>query len=226
VLIQVPQLLSGAQVAECRAELEAADWADGRASAGYLSAGVKDNSQLPEGGAAARKLGDLIVRALEGNALFTSAALPFKVLPPFFNRYSGGQSYGRHIDGAIRQIGSTVHRVRTDLAATVFLTPPEEYAGGELVVEDTFGARRVKLPAGDMVLYPGTSVHRIEPVTSGTRLAAFFWVQSHVREDARRTILFELDNAIRRIATDVPQHPAVVDLAGVYHNLLRTWADA
>jgi PKHD-type hydroxylase len=187
---------------------------------------VKDNSQLPEGGATARKLGELILRALEANELFTSAALPFKVLPPFFNRYTGGQSYGPHIDGAIRRIGGSAHRVRTDLAATVFLTPPEDYDGGELVVEDTFGARRVKLPAGDMVLYPGTSVHRVEPVTRGTRLAAFFWVQSHVREDARRTILFELDNAIRRIAADVPKHPAVVDLAGVYHNLLRTWADA
>jgi PKHD-type hydroxylase len=226
VLIQIPQLLSGDKLGECRTELERADWTDGRASAGYLSAGVKDNSQLPEGGPVARKLGDVILRALETNALFTSAALPFKVMPPFFNRYSGGQSYGRHIDGAIRQVGGTPHRVRTDLAATVFLTPPEDYDGGELVVEDTFGSRQIKLQAGDMVLYPGTSVHRIEPVTRGTRLASFFWIQSHVREDARRTILFELDTAIRRLATDVPNHPGVVDLAGVYHNLLRTWADA
>jgi len=148
------------------------------------------------------------------------------VLPPFFNRYTGGQSYGRHIDGAIRQLGASSHRVRTDLAATVFLTAPEDYDGGELVVDDTFGPRSVKLPAGDMVLYPGTSVHRVEPVTRGARLAAFFWIQSHVREDSRRTILFELDAAIQKIATDVPNHPGVVDLAGVYHNLLRTWADA
>jgi PKHD-type hydroxylase len=226
MLVQIPQLLSAAQVAECRAELERADWTDGRASAGYLSAGVKDNSQLPEGGVVARKLGDVLLRALESNVLFTSAALPFKVMPPFFNRYADGQSYGRHIDGAIRQVGGTGHRVRTDLAATLFLSPPEEYDGGELVVEDTFGSRGMKLPAGDMLLYPGTSVHRIEPVTRGTRLAAFFWIQSHVREDARRAILFELDSAIRRIAADVPKHAAVVDLAGVYHNLLRTWADA
>lgn len=226
MLIRIPQLLSAEQVAECRAELERADWTDGRDSAGYLSAGVKNNTQLPEGGPAARKLGELVLRALDRNPLFTSAALPFKVLPPFFNRYAGGQSYGRHIDGAIRQLGAGSQRVRTDLAATVFLTPPEDYDGGELVVDDTFGPRSVKLPAGDMVLYPGTSVHRVEPVTRGARLAAFFWIQSHVREDACRTILFELDAAIQRIAKDVPNHPAVVDLAGVYHNLLRTWADA
>lgn len=226
MLIRIPQLLSPEQVAECRAELERADWTDGRESAGYLSAGVKNNTQLPEGGPAARKLGELVMRALDRNALFTSAALPFKVLPPFFNRYTGGQSYGRHIDGAIRQLGASSHRVRTDLAATVFLTAPEDYDGGELVVDDTFGPRSVKLPAGDMVLYPGTSVHRVEPVTRGARLAAFFWIQSHVREDSRRTILFELDAAIQKIATDVPNHPGVVDLAGVYHNLLRTWADA
>ncbi|HEX5046638.1 MAG TPA: Fe2+-dependent dioxygenase [Gammaproteobacteria bacterium] len=226
MLIRIPALLAPEQVTECRTELERADWTDGRDSAGYLSAGVKDNTQLPEGGPVARKLGELILRALDRNPLFTSAALPFKVLPPFFNRYAGGQSYGRHIDGAIRQLGGTARRVRTDLAATVFLTPAEDYDGGELVVDDTFGPRSVKLPAGDMVLYPGTSVHRVEPVTRGTRLAAFFWIQSHVREDSRRTILFELDTAIQRIAADVPRHPAVVDLAGVYHNLLRTWADA
>src|SRR5262245_38026717 len=225
MLIRIPQLLTAEQVEECRTELAGADWTDGRESAGYLSAGVKNNTQLPEGGPVARKLGDLILRALERSPLFTSAALPFKVLPPFFNRYAGGQSYGRHIDGAIRQLGGTARRVRTDLAATVFLTPPEDYDGGELVVDDTFGARSVKLPAGDMVLYPGTSVHRVDPVTRGARLAAFFWIQSHVREDSRRTILFELDSAIQRIAADVPKHPAVVDLAGVYHNLLRTWAD-
>jgi PKHD-type hydroxylase len=226
MLIRIQQVLSDADAAEFRAELERADWADGRDSAGYLSAAVKDNSQLPDSSPVARKLGERILRALDGNALFTSASLPFKVLPPLFNRYTDQQSYGRHIDGALRQVAGTAHRIRTDLAATLFLTPPADYDGGELVVEDTFGARRVKLAAGDMVLYPGTSVHRIEPVTRGTRLAAFFWIQSHVREDARRTILFELDTAIQRLAADVPKHPALVDLAGVYHNLLRTWADA
>jgi PKHD-type hydroxylase len=219
-------VLTGAALADARAELERADWADGRGSAGYLSAAVKDNSQLPDGTPAARKLGETILRALDGHALFTSASLPYKVLPPQFNRYSGQQNYGRHIDGAIRQVAGSAQRVRTDLAATIFLTAPADYDGGELVVEDTFGPRRIKLDAGDMVLYPGTSVHRVEPVTRGTRLAAFFWIQSHVREDSRRTILFELDTAIQRIAADVPKHPSLVDLAGVYHNLLRTWADA
>ena len=226
MLIQVPHVLKGDALAGVRAELEQADWADGRGSAGYLSAAVKDNSQLPDASPVARKLGETILRALEGNALFTSASLPFKVMPPQFNRYTGNQNYGRHIDGAIRQIAGSVHRIRTDLAATLFLTPPDDYDGGELVVEDTFGPRSIKLGAGDMVLYPGTSVHRVAPVTRGTRLAAFFWVQSHVREDARRTILFELDSAIQRIAADVPKHASLVDLAGVYHNLLRTWADA
>ena len=226
MLLQIAHVLTAAQLAECRAELERADWSDGRESAGYLSAAVKDKAQLSESNPAARKLGEMVLRALDGNALFTSASLPFKVLPPLFNRYTQQQSYGRHIDGAIRQIVGSAHRIRTDLAATLFLTPPEDYDGGELVVEDTFGERRIKLPAGDLVLYPGTSVHRVELVTRGTRIAAFFWIQSHVREDSRRTILFELDNAIQRIATDVPNHPAVVDLAGVYHNLLRTWADA
>jgi PKHD-type hydroxylase len=226
VLIQIRHVLSEAEAAECRAELERADWTDGRGSAGYLSAGVKDNSQLPDSSPVARKLGERILRALDGHASFTSAALPFKVVPPLFNRYTDQQSYGRHIDGAIRQISGTAHRIRTDLAATLFLTPSADYDGGELVVEDTFGARRVKLGAGDMVLYAATSVHRIEPVTRGSRLAAFFWIQSHVREDARRTILFELDTAIQRLAADVPNHAALVDLAGVYHNLLRTWADA
>jgi PKHD-type hydroxylase len=219
-------VLSGDTLTQVRGDLEGADWADGRGSAGYLSAAVKDNSQLPDGNPVARKLGDTILRALEGNALFTSASLPFKVLPPQFNRYTDQQSYGRHIDGAIRQITGSVHRIRTDLAATLFLASPEAYDGGELVIEDTFGPRSVKLAAGDMVLYPGTSVHRVAPVTRGTRLAAFFWIQSHVREDARRTILFELDTAIQRIAADVPKHPSLVDFAGVYHNLLRTWADA
>jgi PKHD-type hydroxylase len=225
MLVQIPGVLSGELLTRCRRALETANWTDGRESAGYLSAAVKDNSQLTDGDPLARELGETILRALDQNALFTSAALPFKIVPPLFNRYTDAQRYGRHIDGALRQIVGTAHRVRTDLAATLFLTPTEEYDGGELVVEDTFGPRKIKLPAGDMVLYPGTSVHRVEPVTRGSRLAAFFWIQSHVREDTRRGILFELDRAIQRLAVDVPQHAALVELAGVYHNLLRTWAD-
>ena len=225
MLVQIPGVLTAEQLVGFRAQLEQADWADGRNSAGYLSQSVKDNHQLPDTDPIARRLGEEMLSALEGNALFTSASLPLKIVAPLFNRYTDGQSYGRHIDGAIRPVLDGQQRVRTDLSATLFLTPPEDYDGGELVVEDTYGARRIKLAAGDMVLYPGTSAHRIEPVTRGTRLAAFFWIQSMVRGDASRTILFQLDNAIQNIARDLPGHPALVDLAGVYHNLLRDWAD-
>lgn len=226
MLISIPSVLTADDVARCRKALEDAPWADGRHSAGYLSQAVKSNAQLPDGDPIARELGELILTALEKNALFTAAALPLKVLPPLFNRYSDGQSYGGHIDGAIRPISGTPHRVRTDLSATLFLSDPESYEGGELIVKDTFGERGTKLAAGDMVLYPGTSVHRVEPVTHGVRLAAFFWIQSMVRDDTQRTMLFELDSAIQELAADVPDHAALVHLAGIYHNLLRCWADA
>ena len=226
MLIHIPKVLTPEQVAQCRAELEKANWADGRNTAGYLAQRVKDNSQVPDAHPIGRKLGDMILTILEKHPTFTSAALPLKVVPPLFNRYTGNQNYGRHVDGAIRPIFGTPHRVRTDLSATLFLAEPEDYDGGELVIEDTFGPRRVKLPAGDMVLYPGTSMHYVEPVTRGTRLASFFWIQSMVRDDTQRTMLFELDNAIQALGRDVPQHPSVVKLAGLYHNLLRLWADA
>ncbi len=226
MLIHIPKVLTPEQVAQCRAELEKADWADGRNTAGYLAQRVKDNNQVPDAHPIGRKLGDMILTILEKHPTFTSAALPLKVVPPLFNRYTGKQNYGRHVDGAIRPIFGTPHRVRTDLSATLFLAEPEDYDGGELVIEDTFGPRRVKLPAGDMVLYPGTSMHYVEPVTRGTRLASFFWIQSMVRDDTQRTMLFELDNAIQALGRDVPQHPSVVKLAGLYHNLLRLWADA
>jgi PKHD-type hydroxylase len=225
MLLQIPHLLSAAQVAECRKALEGAAWGDGKATAGYLSSRVKDNVQLTENDPAARKLGGMILDVLDRNQLFISAALPLKVVPPLFNRYSGGQSYGGHIDGAVRPVLGTPHRVRTDLSATVFLTAPEDYDGGELVVEDKGGARRVKLAAGDMVLYPGTSVHHVEPVIRGARLAAFFWIQSMVREEARRDILFELDTALQQLGRDTPDHPSLVQIAGCYHNLLRLWSD-
>lgn len=226
MLVEIPDVLTAEQVARCQDALERAAWADGRASAGYLSRAVKNNAQLPDTDATARELGELILVALEQNAMFTAAALPLKVLPPLFNRYGGGQSYGAHIDGAIRPIAGTPHRIRTDLSATLFLSAPDSYDGGELVVEDALGERSVKLAAGDMLLYPGTSVHRVTPVTRGVRLAAFFWIQSMVRDNTQRRILFELDTAIQRLARDVPEHAALVDLAGVYHNLLRCWADA
>lgn len=225
MLIPIPQVLTAAQVATCRQALDQAEWGDGRATAGYLSARVKNNLQLPEGHPTARRLGDLILGALEHNPLFISAALPQKVLPPLFNRYQGGQTYGSHIDGAIRPVTGTPHRVRTDLSATLFLTAPETYDGGELVIEDTFGAHRVKLPAGDMILYPGTSRHRVEPVTRGTRTSSFFWIQSMVREDAQRELLLELDQTIQKLAAAQPGEAAVLSLTGIYHNLLRRWAE-
>jgi PKHD-type hydroxylase len=225
MLIRIPQLLTKAQVEECRGALASAEWTDGKATAGYLSQRVKDNVQLPEGHKVARRLGDMILDALDKNPLFMSAALPLKVVPPLFNRYEGGQSYGGHIDGAVRPIYGSPHRVRTDLSATLFLSAPEAYDGGALIVDDTFGPRTIKLPAGDMVLYPGTSVHRVEPVTRGARLASFFWIQSMVREDQKRTTLFEMDTALQQLGRDVPDHKALVQLMGVYHNLLRLWSD-
>lgn len=226
MLIRIPQVLDAAQLELCRTELEAVDWSDGRGSAGYLSQQVKHNLQLPDDHPVARKLGELVVRSLNGNQLFVSAALPQKLVPPLFNCYGPAQTYGRHVDGAIRPVKGTTARVRTDLSATVFLSDPASYEGGELVIEDTFGSRSIKLAAGDMVLYPGTSVHSVTPVTQGKRLAAFFWIQSMVREDQKRTLLFELDRAIQKVATDQPEQAALTDLAGVYHNLLRLWADA
>lgn len=225
MLITIPGVLTGEQIANCTDALRNAGWTDGRASAGYLSQRVKNNSQLADSDPTARKLGEQILVALENNALFTSAALPLKVLPPLFNRYTENQSYGGHIDGAIRPIAGTHHRIRTDLAATLFLSRPDSYDGGELAIRDTMVEQSIKLPAGDMVLYPATTVHRVEPVTRGTRLAAFFWIQSMVRDTSQRTLLYELDSAIQQLAKDTPGHAALVELAGVYHNLLRAWAD-
>lgn len=225
MLIRIPQLLAAADVKQFREALESADWSDGRTTAGYLSSKVKDNAQVPEGHPVARRLGDRILDALDKNQLFISAALPLKVVPPLFNRYTGGQSYGGHVDGAVRPVFGTPHRVRTDLSATVFLSDPQDYDGGELVVQDLVGDRRIKLPAGDMVLYSGTSVHRVEPVTRGARLAAFFWVQSMVREDTRRDVLFQMDTALQQLGRDVPDHDALLQLMGVYHNLVRLWSD-
>ena len=225
MLLAIPNVLTPAQVAECRDVLNKADWADGRATAGYQSAKVKNNRQLPETHATARRLGDMILAALDRNPLFMSGALPMKVVPPLFNRYEGGETYGNHIDGAIRPIAGTPHRVRTDLSATLFLTEPADYDGGELTIEDTFGTQRVKLKAGDLILYPGTSLHRVEPVTRGVRLAAFFWIQSMVRDDGQRKMLFDLDTAIQQLARTAPDQGPVMAVTNVYHNLLRQWAD-
>jgi PKHD-type hydroxylase len=225
MLLHIPDILTAEQVAHCRQKLEEADWVDGRVTAGHQSARAKDNMQLPEDHPAARELGELVLTALQNNPLFMAAALPLKVFPPLFNRYQGGQSFGTHVDNAVRQVTGTPHRVRTDLSATLFLAGPEEYDGGELSVEDTYGLHNVKLPAGHLILYPASSLHHVQPVTRGARLASFFWIQSMVRDDGERTLLFDLDMAIQRISGEVADHPSVIQLTGVYHNLLRRWAD-
>ena len=226
MLLPIANVLTAEQVAHCRALLEGADWADGRITAGHQSAKAKDNAQLPEDSEVARELGAIVLEALSRNSTFFSAALPKRVFPPLFNRYAGGQSFDYHVDNAIRydRSGGRTEAVRTDLSATLFLSAPEDYDGGELVIEDTYGTQSIKLAAGDLVLYPGTSLHKVLPVTRGARLASFFWIQSMVREDAQRRLMFELDVSIRRLTQSVPDHPALVQLTGVYHNLLRRWA--
>jgi len=225
MLLTIPDVLTPQQVAEARQILDQAEWVDGRVTAGHQSAMAKDNVQIPEGHPAARQLGDMVMGALGKNPLFMSAALPLRVFPPLFNKYSGGQSFGTHVDNAIRQIPGTPHRVRTDLSATLFFAGPEEYDGGELCVEDAYGVKKVKLPPGHMVLYPATSLHHVTPVTRGARVCSFFWIQSMIRDDGQRTLLFDLDTGIQRISADHPGHPSAVQLTGVYHNLLRQWAE-
>jgi len=225
MLLPIPDVLTAEQVLRARRLLEQAEWVDGRVTAGHQSARAKENMQIPEGSPAARELDAMILSGLEQSALFISAALPARVFPPLFNRYQGGQAFGTHVDNAIRQVSGTQHRIRTDLSATLFLTGPDEYDGGDLVVEDTYGTHNVKLPAGHMILYPATSLHHVRPVTRGSRLASFFWIQSMVRDDGQRTLLFDLDVAIQRLNSSDASHPSAVQLTGVYHNLLRRWAD-
>lgn len=225
MLLQIPDVLTAEQVGQARQLLDRADWVDGRVTAGPQSARAKDNLQLPEDSPAAREIGQMVLGALQRCPLFITAALPLQVFPPLFNRYKGGHSFGTHVDNAIRQVPGTPHRIRTDLSATLFFTGPEEYDGGELVVEDTYGVHSVKLPAGHLVLYPSTSLHHVRPVTRGARICSFFWIQSMIRYDAERTLLFDLDAAIQRISHDVPDHPSAVQLTGIYHNLIRRWAE-
>lgn len=226
MLLAIPEVLSAEQVSQARRILDSAQWVDGKVTAGHQSAQVKDNQQLREGSPESQQLGELILTALGQNAMFISAALPLRVFPPLFNKYTGGQSFGTHVDNAIRQVPGTGHRIRTDLSATLFLAQPEEYDGGELVVEDTYGVHSVKLPAGHLVLYPSTSLHHVRPVTRGARIASFFWIQSMVRDDAERTLLFDLDTAIQRVNREAPGSQSTVQLTGIYHNLMRRWAEA
>lgn len=225
MLVQVPGVLSAEQVAQAKRALEETEWVDGRVTAGPQSARVKYNQQLPESHPLSTRLGDFIITALQRHPLFMSAALPLRIFPPLFNKYEGGGSFGNHVDNAIRQITGTGHRIRTDLSATLFFTGPDEYDGGELLIDDTYGTHSVKLPAGDLVLYPSTSLHRVEPVTRGRRICSFFWLQSMIRDDGQRTLLFDLDTAIQRLGQDHPDHPSAVQLTGVYHNLIRRWAE-
>ncbi len=204
--------------------MEAANWVDGKVTAGYQSAKTKNNIQLEENSDAAKQLGDIILAALAKNNLFMSAALPLKIFPPLFNCYQGGHSFGVHVDNAIRQVKGTAVKVRTDLSMTLFFSEPEEYDGGELVIEDTYGTQSVKLAAGDMILYPSTSLHRVTPVTRGRRLASFFWLQSMVASDEKRTLLYDMDMSIQNLSQGNEDHPAIIQLTGVYHNLLRQWA--
>ena len=230
MLITIENILTADQVGAARSRLAAAEWVDGRVTAGYQAQEVKRNAQVPENSLVAKELGEVILAGLARSSRFMSAALPLRVFPPMFNSYAGGQTFGTHVDTAIRQLSSTGQRIRTDLSATLFLTPPDEYDGGELVVEDSYGEKRVKLPAGDMVLYPATSLHRVEPVTRGNRISSFFWMQSVIRQDVHRTLLFELDEAIQRLAKIRSAEMAEVkvssvQLTGVYHTLLRQWAE-
>lgn len=227
MLIAIPDLFLPEEVAEVRAVIDVAEWVDGNATSGAQSALAKQNEQLPEGGDAHRRAGAMVLEALGRSPLFFAAALPLKVFPPLFNRYGGGQHFDTHIDNAIRIQRGTEFRLRSDLSMTVFLEDPAEYDGGELLIEGQFGLQSVKLPAGHAILYPSSSLHRVEPVTRGTRVASFFWIQSMVRDDSARRILFEMDQAVQRlVATLGNDDRAVIELTGVYHNLLRRWADA
>jgi PKHD-type hydroxylase len=229
MLLPIPNLLTPEQLTQARQVLDQAEWVDGRVTAGPQSARAKDNVQIPEVHPAAKQLGDMILAALGQNPLFLSAALPLRVFPPLFNRYSGGQSFKTHVDNAIRQVTGTPHRIRTDLSATLFFTGPDDYDGGELCVEDTYGVQKIKLPPGHLILYPSTSLHHVRPVTRGARVCSFFWIQSLIRDDARRSLLFDLDLSIQRLNRELPGQAAAeqtaVQLTGIYHNLLRQWAE-
>ena len=226
MMLQIPEVLTKAQVAECRAILDAADWVDGNMTSGFQAAMAKANQQLPQTSAAARAVGDRILAALEANRVFVAAALPHVVLPPMFNRYGQGMGFGDHIDNAIRTDPVSGRRLRTDLSATLFLSEPDAYDGGELVVNDLYGAHAVKLGAGDLILYPSSSLHHVTPITRGVRTASFFWIQSLIRDDAKRGLLLEMDVAIQKLSGAVGAgDEAILGLTGVYHNLLRQWAE-
>jgi len=224
MLLPLPSILNVEQLKRCNDLLAKAEWVDGRATAGYQGAAVKRNQQLAEVSPLARDLGGVVLGALERNPLFISAALPNRVYPPLFNRYTDGMEFGNHVDNAVRLHPADGSKFRTDLSATLFLSAPEEYDGGELLIEDNYGVQQVKLPAGHMVLYPASSLHRVTPITRGARIASFFWIESMVRDDAERTLLFDLDTAIQRLNATAADNTARLSLTNCYHNLLRKWA--
>jgi len=225
MLLHVPKVLTADEVAAIRARLDAAQWVDGKVTAGHQSVRVKENLQIAENSVEARDLGAAVLKALERSALFMAAALPAFVYPPLFNRYEAGMNFGAHVDNAIRMVPGTQLRLRTDVSATLFLSEPTDYDGGELIVQDTFGTHSAKLPAGDLILYPATSLHRVAPVTRGARIASFFWIQSMVKEDAERQLLFDLDRAIVELAQSAPDSAPVLRLTALYHNLVRKWGE-
>ena len=225
MMVHIPKVLAPEQVARCRDVMVKAEWVDGRVTAGHQSQRVKNNLQLPEDSTQARELGQMVMQALGRSALFFSAVLPKQVFPPLFNRYDAGMTFGAHVDNAIRGYLDTPLQIRTDISATLFISEPADYDGGELVVVDTYGQHSVKLPAGDLIVYPGTSLHHVTPITRGSRIASFFWIQSMVRSDTQRSLLFDLDSAIIKLSRDHREHPSVVELTAVYHNLLRQWSE-
>ena len=224
MLLHIPDVLSREQVMQMRAMLDAADWTDGRETVGAQGAQVKRNQQLPDASPLRQQLGQLVLAALAGNPLYHAAALPLRTLSPRFNRYQGGGQYGFHVDGAVMALSGDA-QLRSDVSCTLFLSEPDEYDGGELIVNDTYGEHEVKLPAGDLIVYPSSSLHRVVPVTRGARVASFFWVQSLIRDDGRRRLLFELDASIQRLTRSGADAAALLQLTGVYHNLLRQWAE-
>ncbi|MRW82737.1 Fe2+-dependent dioxygenase [Pseudoduganella sp. FT26W] len=226
MMLHIPGVLTPEQVAFMRQRLRDAEWIDGRATVGTQGAQVKNNLQLEEYSPLAQELGQIVLDALARNPLFFSAALPLRTCPPMFNQYAGGGTYGNHVDGSMRRVKTTGQWLRTDVSTTLFLTDPDEYEGGELVVEDTYGTHEVKLPAGDMIVYPSTSIHRVEPVTRGARICSFFWTQSMIRDDMKRCLLLDLDRNIQALRASVGDCDELVNITGIYHNLLRQWSEA
>ncbi|KAA0070147.1 Fe2+-dependent dioxygenase [Rhodanobacter sp. T12-5] len=224
MLLHIPDVLGPQQLTQMRAALNAADWTDGRETVGAQGAKVKRNRQLPDASPLRQQLGQLVLAALAASPLYHAATLPLRTLPPRFNRYEGGGQYGSHVDGAVMTLTAEA-QLRSDISCTLFLTEPDDYDGGELIVSDTYGEHEVKLPAGDLIVYPSSSLHRVTPVTRGTRLAAFFWVQSLIRDDSRRRLLFELDSSIQALTRSGADAAALLQLTGIYHNLLRQWAE-